>query len=377
MDEQFLNDFFNALDDVRKKYCDINNKAEAEFNIFNILHLDTKELIHSSFIAELLNPNGSHKMGNKFLQLFYKELGLEMPNSVSVIKECSTQYGRIDIYVKCTENDSKSLIIEDKIYADDQPNQLARYHEYNPKAVLVYLTLEGRDATPNSLGRLKEDDYIKISYKQDITSWLEKCIDISKEKPLIKETIYQYAVLVKQLTGQTLLEEEKMDVAKVACCNDKRMSLVFYLLQNESAIYKLFENRLWQEIEAAAEETDLKVKKEKPLIERYAVVTFETGLDYNIVLSPQNNNFTGIVYGIQSVIDKRQLSIEKINEIRNLYKEIMNIEPMNPASFILHNYWQKYNKWTFKQYESVLNGTFKSDLKKLLNDLKICIQKIK
>jgi hypothetical protein len=41
------------------------------FNIFSILGVESKEnKTHSSFIAELLNPNGSHYMNAVFLEAF-------------------------------------------------------------------------------------------------------------------------------------------------------------------------------------------------------------------------------------------------------------------------------------------------------------------
>ena len=43
------------------------------FNIFSVLRLETKEVrLHSAFLAELLNPEGSHGLGKQFLELFKK-----------------------------------------------------------------------------------------------------------------------------------------------------------------------------------------------------------------------------------------------------------------------------------------------------------------
>ena len=66
-----LEEFFENLQNLNE----VTNliKAEKEntktnvFNIFSVLRLETKELIHSKFIAELLNPKGSHGMGSIFL----------------------------------------------------------------------------------------------------------------------------------------------------------------------------------------------------------------------------------------------------------------------------------------------------------------------
>ena len=41
------------------------------FNIFDVLNLRTSEVrTHSAFLAELLNPNGNHGLGDRFLRVF-------------------------------------------------------------------------------------------------------------------------------------------------------------------------------------------------------------------------------------------------------------------------------------------------------------------
>ena len=46
-------------------------KLGENFNIFNVLGLSTSEVrLHSAFIAELLNPNGDHGLGSKFMESF-------------------------------------------------------------------------------------------------------------------------------------------------------------------------------------------------------------------------------------------------------------------------------------------------------------------
>ncbi|MBR5912584.1 MAG: PD-(D/E)XK nuclease family protein [Bacteroidales bacterium] len=43
------------------------------FNVFNTIGLRTEEVrLHSAFIAELLNPKGSHGLSQRFLQAFWK-----------------------------------------------------------------------------------------------------------------------------------------------------------------------------------------------------------------------------------------------------------------------------------------------------------------
>ena len=48
------------------------------FNIFNVLKIGGNEVrLHSAFLAELLNPEGSHGLGNIFLVEFLKKLKVD------------------------------------------------------------------------------------------------------------------------------------------------------------------------------------------------------------------------------------------------------------------------------------------------------------
>ena len=67
----------NLLNEVSKRIQNKQQTAE-DFNIFEILgvaHLEVST--HSAFIANLLNPKGSHSQGAKFLKEFLKIIEVE------------------------------------------------------------------------------------------------------------------------------------------------------------------------------------------------------------------------------------------------------------------------------------------------------------
>ena len=56
---------------ISKKYENAAKLTGENFNIFDVLKLSTSEVrTHSAFLAELLNPEGSHGQGDIFLRLF-------------------------------------------------------------------------------------------------------------------------------------------------------------------------------------------------------------------------------------------------------------------------------------------------------------------
>jgi len=132
-----LLDQVKALNDRYKK---INELTGENFNVFRILKLESSEVrMHSAFLAELLNPNGSHGQKDAFLKLFLKSFcfknnpinsescKVEVEKHTGFINEQGTEGGRIDIVITDTES-KHQIIIENKIYAGDQANQLFRYH---------------------------------------------------------------------------------------------------------------------------------------------------------------------------------------------------------------------------------------------------------
>ena len=150
----------NRLEKVKQGEC---------FNVFNTIGLRTEEVrLHSAFLAELLNPQGTHGLSSLFLEAFFKRLGLSNDyldvNKVSQdIKERSIgsvtdkEGGRIDIII---EDGKHAVLIENKIYAEDQKNQLLRYYNYGKDKyqdgfILIYLTLDGHEPNKCSLGNKK------------------------------------------------------------------------------------------------------------------------------------------------------------------------------------------------------------------------------
>lgn len=207
------------LSDIRERYLvaqEIENRHREQgefFNVFNIIGMRVDEVrLHSAMLAELLSPNGYHGLGTLFLRAFLDVIGVESSfiDYSYCNLDCKERYigaktetdgGRIDIII---EDGNHAIIIENKIYAPDQENQLLRYYNYGRKKFpngfkLLYLTLNGDEPHECSLGG-KSIDYQKISYKNEIIRWLEQCSDIASSKDNAKIVINQYCHLVKELT---------------------------------------------------------------------------------------------------------------------------------------------------------------------------------
>jgi hypothetical protein len=170
----------------------------------------------------LLNPKGTHFKGDLYLRLFWKivvdKLGhgitLDTANANVKTEDCTAQGRRIDIGI----NDGNVFIpIEVKINAGEQKDQIkdyakeSKYRNDGKPIPVLFLTLDGRKSeTADS-----EDDYVSISFQEDILAWLEKCLnaDETKDTPPVCEVIKQLIEAVKSISISGYTEDTEMDDA--------------------------------------------------------------------------------------------------------------------------------------------------------------------
>ncbi len=230
MDNKYTN-LLKDIERINNHYNEISKLKGENYNIFSVLDVETKEnKTHSNFIASLLNPNGEHYLENIFLKLFFKVLSIDFNDELNykVCVEHSFNKGRIDILI---ESEESLYIIENKIYAIDQNEQIYRYYEYakskNKNYEIFYLTLTGKDASEESRKNLeKEKDYKLISYKNDIVKWLELCQEKTTEYPILRETIKQYKILVQKLTGKLNSNKMENEIKKIIRENYKNSVII-------------------------------------------------------------------------------------------------------------------------------------------------------
>lgn len=215
------------------------------FNIFSILQMETAEVkTHSRFIAELLDPNGSHDQGTKFLDLFIDYLNTLkdssgnplMKNHISISSRrarveieryigriTDTEGGRIDISI----SDSKNIIvIENKIYAAEGEKQMLRYSNFASRERLnshvFFLTLWGNEPYSSDEGA----KVYPISYRQHIIEWLEVCKKDLIDLPILREAITQYINLVKKITHQITNKKMQSEIQSLILKHSKEAELI-------------------------------------------------------------------------------------------------------------------------------------------------------
>jgi hypothetical protein len=286
----------NQVSSLLKSYDKIAKSTGENFNIFTVMGMESSEVkTHSAIIGELLNPKGSHGLKeiplNIFLQqvikplleennneLFNKHFDFDFENTKSYIEdfagklnEDKTEGGRIDIVIK---DNKKAFLIENKIYADEQTNQLIRYKNFYPNAPIIFLTLFGSDAKTATDLEINKDYFI-ISYEEHVLKWLEECLKEAVKYPMLREVIRQYINLVKKLTHQTINQELKKDIMDLIKNNFLEAAEI---AKNYNAAKNDVIKKFWDELFNFFEETLAKdtwrIEQNKTLIPKYNHLLF-------------------------------------------------------------------------------------------------------
>lgn len=233
-------------------------KERENFNIFSILRDFSDEVnLHSKFIAELLDKKGSHNQGAIFFEALLKELQISFD-----IESYSThrEHKNIDILLR---NHRQAIIVENKIWAEDQDRQLERYNdvisnEGYQDIVILYLTLDGKEPDYTSLGKLKLDEDVRlISYSYDIYNWIERCIEIASRIPSLRETLIQYQKVINELTGKTMSDDQTNEIIELLSENDNIIKAQL-IAENWVHIRWHTEFRFWNDLsELVSEEFEI------------------------------------------------------------------------------------------------------------------------
>ena len=272
---------FRALfEDVYKVYSNAKQHEEEmkergeKYSVFSALGVERSELIHSAFIKDLLDPKGMHGMKDTFLKSFLNHVGLgeDFLESTSVISikemyigvKTEKSGGRVDIVLD--DHKGCGVIIENKVDAGDQENQLLRYDNYAKKYFkkdyrLLYLTLDGHKPSASSIDNKELDKLHLISYRKEILEWLKDCVKQAYNKPLIRETINQYIQLLKKLTNMAMDEQYLKDIAACVIEKESNIEAVTAIIQSRSQISSALRNRMFGELEKYAKDRNLRFEK--------------------------------------------------------------------------------------------------------------------
>lgn len=212
---------------VNNKNLEILESKIEVFNPFKILSIENYEIRHSNVLAWLLDPDGSHRMGQYFLKKVLTNAVLTNENTLgnkirlddiyladysdAVVKR---EEKHIDIMV-LSERNKFLLLIENKVHAKESKHQLTKYLEYakkkyhEHKIIPILLTKSGDEPEFNDeygvlsheliYNLIKEtlelqSDYLTTEVENFIrfyTQTLEKVLGMDEDLKKLCRSIYE------------------------------------------------------------------------------------------------------------------------------------------------------------------------------------------
>lgn len=255
--ENILNIVRARIDAHYKFKKEYNRQLALDFSLFQFFSVGENKI--SQVLAYFLDIYQNHGQGDIFLAEFLKAFTgkeIEIKQLANVCEKIITNKRRLDVYIELKD---LTIGIENKIWADDQKNQLKDYSEYlqkntNGNYILFYLNPYGTEPKLKSIDKklsqkLYAENKLKvISYKQDliplINRWLINC-EADNVSYFLKE--FKKYLEVKFL-GKNTLNMSK-ELREIIYKNEKEV----YHLVNE---YKNIESEILAKLNAVGKELD-------------------------------------------------------------------------------------------------------------------------
>jgi hypothetical protein len=184
-----------------------------------------------------------------------------------------------------------------------------------------------------------------ISYKFHILEWLELCKKESVDNPILRETLTQYIVLIKQLTGQTRSKEMQKEILDTILKDVDNISAAFIISQN-------------------IDEIKLQILKDKfePLMTNLGQtfsliyeISFNEGFGkncafsfvkkewkkYKIIFLFDKGNLQNLSYGICSISD----GLYGTDISQDLNESLRSLNYKTAPNWPFYNYMDNYRNW--------------------------------
>ena len=271
-------DYVSRIKDLYDSLIDDKRFDELELglnkpNLFEILRITRREIRHSNFLSWLLDPKGSHGLGDIFLRRFVRKIfssdkvheldQIEVSHLDFSNAEVEREWENIDVLIAF---DYVVVCVENKVSSGEHSNQLSRYktiveQEYpNRRQAFVYLTPEGDESEEET------DTYVELSWKE-IVVILERIIavNVNSMSGPVRTYIADYIVILKRYV---IGEDELTDLAKeIYTSHTELLDLLFRNNDSRDIINRIRESHeeLFSFIEG--NKPDLKSEIKKALIE--------------------------------------------------------------------------------------------------------------
>ena len=303
-----MHDFLLECKQIAAQHADARKNRRRSYNIYQLLDITDKEVQMCRILADLLDPDGVHDEGIKYLKVFFDTvLHIDLPDSVLRDAKVEREYPiinkrRIDIVI---DYQGGFIPIEVKINAEDMKSQCYDYYHFarktDPDTFVVYLTRNGCMPSAYSLtgekGDRLDEKYIHcISFEGDILSWLDKIKRIADENmvPMLEQ--FEGAVLDFLYSEG---ESYKMDLSEKILESSSNLRTAIAIADSLNFAKAELMKRLFQEFENQMEPLLKKYNLEPEMKSKWYHYKDMATEDYYAY--KRNTTYPGLNYVISSV----------------------------------------------------------------------------
>ncbi|EEO24802.1 MULTISPECIES: PD-(D/E)XK nuclease family protein [Helicobacter] len=409
-------DFFEKVSGFLKQAEIHKRRGNNDFNPYLEMWSGSNEVkLHSALICGFLNPLGKHYQGDVFLEVFLECVGLKEWFGDTSNAEVHKERKRIDIYIT---NGNRHIIIENKIWADDKPQQIQRYIDKIVKEQILESSLEPSDRDSNddmesselessesettqankayknisvlylapykrmpleySLGEWEiQGDYLvdkqgnqvrfkAISYKDEILKWIKKSQAKVGCITHLNSALYFYKDVVQIITNK---KENTMNIAKFLTDNkdnnmQENMGIVFEILKKRGSILDKYYNEVMGKYKKEIEKNGFEIVKAN--IDDKKDEWGWSGIWYPYTIKPKDCGENYIGFGIQC--DKKQyISSNLCVRLFGKYTDCQKYR--NEYNKITEYLGIEMNGWWLKDRHTDKIETLENELKKFLDSI--------
>lgn len=303
-----MHDFLLECKQITAQHAEARKNRRRTYNIYQLLDITDKEIQMCRILADLLDPDGVHDEGIKYLKVFFDTvLHIDLPDSVLRGAKVEREYPiinkrRIDIVI---DYQGGFIPIEVKINAEDMKSQCYDYYHFarktDPDTFVVYLTRNGCMPSAYSLtgekGDRLDEKYIHcISFEGDILSWLDKIKRIADENmvPMLEQ--FEGAVLDFLYSEG---ESYKMDLSEKILESSSNLRTAIAIADSLNFAKAELMKRLFQEFENQMEPLLKKYNLEPEMKSKWYHYKDMATEDYYAY--KRNTTYPGLNYVISSV----------------------------------------------------------------------------
>lgn len=400
---QNIINFFEEVKLFKQKQLKQKKSGLNDYNLLTtVLKPHDEVRLHSRVIASLLDIEGLHYQEDLFLTKFldlisHKDFKYDTKHSSIQI-----EYKNIDLYLT---DGIKHIIIENKVYASDQKDQIKRYieiiKEENPDIeykdiLVVYLSINRNKPSNYSLSSLLtiQDNYIvdekntpvslytNLHYNNHILSWIKSCKIEVQNINCLKESLSQYLTVVEKISKKykskvgnmkdiILANKENLNIAseiyKVYEKIQKDIVKEFYTIELIKYFQDIFDsNKKYENYKIEIYEELLNEKRSYPIRITHKEKDWKIVFQFGFEVKNLNKSY----YGVSSF--NKSFPVDEF--INKKFPELNNIEKSTKMS-ILWDHSPRYHSYDTKTLsdfkyntETVLEeyfNVFEKSLKKL------------